>query len=226
MTPPTATPAGDSREEGHPGNGPYCDDSGELARSIDGFPQTWSSGDGCWQGRGGGGGRSPVPRKRMGRSACGSALQDRCAEQLGQERDGQVYVTNNSNVHEKGRGDGNGEEWWWGREGSWDDDAILEEWDSVKLDGGFVEIHETEFFPAQEEGEALDPEGQLLMWDRHVLLRDLRRDVYEVPVELDADCRQFVAWHGERLQHVMVVARVQMLVGVQCYGPSVLCRGC
>ena len=31
-------------------------------------------------------------------------------------------------------------------------------------------------------------------------------------MEVDADCRQFVAWHGEKLEHVMVVAGATALV--------------
>ena len=159
--PPTAPPVGDSREAGQRGDGPCCDYSAELARSSDGLPQTRSSGDAYWRGQGRSGG------KRAGEPGTDVPSDPPTATPAAGSREG----------------DGDEEEGWWEREGSWDDDAILEEWDSVKLDGGFVEIQETEFFLAQVEGEDLDPEGQSLMWDRRILLRDLRGDVYEVPVE-------------------------------------------
>ena len=57
--PPTATTAGDTRLEGRPGDGPCCDDTGELVGSNEGLPQARSGGDGHWRGRGCGGGRSP-----------------------------------------------------------------------------------------------------------------------------------------------------------------------
>ena len=56
--PPAATHADGSRKAGRPGDGPCCDNGERLARSHDGLPQTRSSSNGCWRGRGCSGGRS------------------------------------------------------------------------------------------------------------------------------------------------------------------------
>ena len=85
-------------------------------------------------------------------------------------------------------------EWWQHQEEGWNSDTVLDEWDSVRTCDGFIEVHETVFFPEPTDDRPLDPEGQLLVWDRHVLLRDLRGAVHQVPVHMDRDCRQFAAW--------------------------------
>ena len=83
-------------------------------------------------------------------------------------------------------------EWWQDQEKGWDSDAVLDEWDSVRTGDGFTEVHATVFFPESADDRPLDPEGQLLVWDRHVLLRD-RGAVHRVPVHMDRDYRQFAA---------------------------------
>ena len=74
---------------------------------------------------------------------------------------------------------------------------MLDERDSVRTDDGFAEVHKTLLFPEDVDERPLDPEGQLLVWDRHVLLRDLRGAVHQVPVQLDKDYKQFAAWCTE-----------------------------
>ena len=58
----------------------------------------------------------------------------------------------------------------------------------------------------------MDPEGQLLVWDRHVLLCELRGAVHHVPVELDADYRQFAMWCTADSEHVIFIAGATVLV--------------
>ena len=61
-------------------------------------------------------------------------------------------------------------EWWQDQEEGWESDAVLDEWDSVRTGDGFAEVHATVFFPESADERPLDPEAQLLVWDRHVLL--------------------------------------------------------
>ena len=104
------------------------------------------------------------------------------------------------------------EEWWQDREEGWDSDTVVDEWDSVQTGNGYAEVHKTVFFPEGVDERPLDPEGQLLVWDRHVLLRDLRGAVHQVPVQLDNDNRQFAAWCREQPEHVIFVAGATVLV--------------
>ena len=102
-------------------------------------------------------------------------------------------------------------EWWQDQEEGWDSDTVRE-WDSVRTGDGFVEVHKTVFFPEGVDERPLDPEGQLPVWDRHVLLRDLRGAVHQVPVQLDEDYRQFAAWCPEQLENVIFIAGATVLV--------------
>ena len=63
------------------------------------------------------------------------------------------------------------------------------------------------FFPEGVDERPLDPEGQLLVWDGHVLLRDLRGAVHQVPVQLDNDYRC-----AERPEHVIFITGATVLV--------------
>ena len=103
-------------------------------------------------------------------------------------------------------------EWWQDQEESWDSDAVLDEWDSVRTGDGFTEVHATEFVPESADDRPLDPEGQLLVWDRHVLLRDLRGAVHQVPVHMDRDYRQFAAWCTDQLENVIFIAGATVLL--------------
>ena len=103
-------------------------------------------------------------------------------------------------------------EWWQDQEEGWDSDTVLDEWDSVRTGDGFTEVHKTVFFPEGADDRPLDPEGQLLVWDRHVLLRDLQGAVHQVPVQMDRDCRQFAAWCPEQLGNVIFIAGATVLV--------------
>ena len=58
----------------------------------------------------------------------------------------------------------------------------------------------------------LDLEGQLLVWDRHVLPRDLRGAVHQVPVHMDRDYRQFAAWCPDQLENVIFIAGATVLL--------------
>ena len=80
-------------------------------------------------------------------------------------------------------------DWRQDREEGWDSDTVLDEWDRVHTGDGYAEVHKTVFFPEGVGEWPLDPEGQLLVWDRHVLLCDLRGAVHQVPVQLDNDDR-------------------------------------
>ena len=84
-------------------------------------------------------------------------------------------------------------EWSQDREEGWDSDAGLDEWDSVQTSDGYAEVHKSMFFPEVVDERALDPRGQLLVWDRHILLCDLRGAVHQVPVQVDTDYRHFAA---------------------------------
>ena len=189
--PPTATPAGDSREADQPSDGPCC-----VA-----FP---------WQAR---------------RVRCEALV--RYSDRLTQPGAPQQGVSAGSRpllrgVLETAEGvdlgvvdcAANAEllEWWQDREDGWDSDAVLDEWDSVQTSDGYAEVHKTVFFPEAVDERPLDPEGQLLVWDRHVSLRDLRGAVHQVPVELDADYRQFAAWCTEGPEHVIFIAGATVLV--------------
>ena len=103
-------------------------------------------------------------------------------------------------------------EWWQDREEGWDLDAVLDEWDSAQTSDGYAEVHKTVFFPEGVDERPLDPEERLLVWDRHVLLRDLRGAVHQVPLQLDADYRQFAAWCAEQPEHVIFIAGATVLV--------------
>ena len=103
-------------------------------------------------------------------------------------------------------------EWWQDQEKGWDSDSVLDEWDSVRTGDGFLEVHTTVFFPESADERPLDPEGQLLVWDRHVLLRDLQGAVHQVPVQMERDCRQFAAWCLDRLENVIFIAGAMVLV--------------
>ena len=103
-------------------------------------------------------------------------------------------------------------EWWQDQEEGWDSDAVLDEWDSVRTGDGFTEVHATEFFPESADDRPLDPEGQLLVWDRHVLLRDLQGAVHQVPVHMDRDYRQFAAWCPDQLENVIFIAGATVLL--------------
>ena len=85
-------------------------------------------------------------------------------------------------------------EWWQYQEEGWDSDTVLDEWDSVRTGDGLTKVHATVFFPESADDRPLDPERQLLVWDRHVLLRNLRGAVHQVSVHMDRDYRQFAAW--------------------------------
>ena len=159
--PPAATHAGGSREAGRPGDGPYCDDGQRLARS--GLPQTRSSSGSCWRGRGCSGGKS---RGELSTEVPGSP------PVAGKADLGVVDCAADDELVE----------WWKDREEDWDSDAVLDEWDSVQTGDGYAEVHKTVFFPEGVDQRPLDSEGQLLVWDRHVLLRDLRGAVQQVPV--------------------------------------------
>ena len=103
-------------------------------------------------------------------------------------------------------------EWWQDKEEGWDSDAVLDEWDSVRTGDGFTEVYATEFFPESADDRPLDPEGQLLVWDRHVLLRDLQGAVHQVPVHMDRDYRQFAAWCPDQLENVIFIAGATVLL--------------
>ena len=103
-------------------------------------------------------------------------------------------------------------EWSQDREEGWDSDTVPEEWDSVETGEGFGEVHKTVYFLEGVDERPLDPEGQLLVWDRHVLLRDLRGAVHQVRVQLDRDYRQFAAWCPEQPKHVIFIAGATVLV--------------
>ena len=103
-------------------------------------------------------------------------------------------------------------EWWQDQEKGWDSDTVLDEWDSVRTGDGFAEVHKTVFFPDGADERPLDPEGQLLVWHRHVLLRDLRGAVHQVPVQLDKDYRQFAAWCPAQNENVIFIAGATVLV--------------
>ena len=103
-------------------------------------------------------------------------------------------------------------EWWQDQEEGWDWDTVLDEWDSVRTGDGFTEVHKTVFSPEAVDGPPLDPEGQLLVWDRHVLLRDLQGAVHQIPVQMDGDCKQFAAWCPEQLENVIFIAGATVLV--------------
>ena len=80
-------------------------------------------------------------------------------------------------------------EWWQDQVEGWHSDTVLNEWDSVQNGDGFAEVYKTVFFPEGADERPLDPEGQLLVWDGHLLLRGLRGAVHQVPVQLDKDYR-------------------------------------
>ena len=103
-------------------------------------------------------------------------------------------------------------EWWQDQEEGWDSDTVLDEWDSVKTGNGFTEVHKMLFFPESADDWPLDPEGQSLIWDRHVLLQDLQGAVHQVPVQMDRDCRQFEAWCPEQLENVIFIPGATVLV--------------
>ena len=103
-------------------------------------------------------------------------------------------------------------EWWQDQEKGWDSDTVLDEWDGVRTGDGFNEVHATVFFPETADDRPLDPEGQLLLWDRHVLLRDLRGAVHRIPVHMDRDYRQFAAWCPDQLENVIFIAGATVLV--------------
>ena len=102
--------------------------------------------------------------------------------------------------------------WWQDQEEGWDSDAVLDELDSVRTGDGFTEVHATEFFPESADDRPLDPEGQLLVWDRQVLLQDLRGAVHQVPVHMDRDYRQFAAWCPDQLENVIFIAAATVLL--------------
>ena len=89
---------------------------------------------------------------------------------------------------------------------------MLDEWDSVRTGDGFAEVHKTVFFPEGVDERPFEPEGQLLVWDRHVLLRDLRGALRQVPVQLDKEYRQFAAWCPEQPENVIFIAGATVLV--------------
>ena len=103
-------------------------------------------------------------------------------------------------------------EWLQDQEEGWDSDTVLDEWDSVRTGDAFTKVHKTVFFPESADNRPLDPEGQLLVWDRHVLLRDLQGAVHQVPVQMDRDCRQFAAWCPKQLENVIFIAGATVLV--------------
>ena len=103
-------------------------------------------------------------------------------------------------------------EWWQEQEEGWDSDTVLDEWESVRTGDGFTEVYETAFFPESADDRPLDPEGQSLVWDRHVLLRDLQGVVHQVLVPMDRDCNQFAAWCPEQLEDVIFIAGATVLV--------------
>ena len=75
----------------------------------------------------------------------------------------------------------------------------------MRTGDGFAEVHKTVFLPEGVDEQPLDPEGRLLVWDRHILLRDVRRAVHQVPVQLDKDYRQFAGWCPEQPDHVIII---------------------
>ena len=101
---------------------------------------------------------------------------------------------------------------WQDQEEGWDSDTLLDERDSVRTCDGFTEVHKTVFFPESADDWPLDPEGQLLVWDRHVLLRDLQGAVHQVPVQMDRDCRHFATWCPKQLENVIFRAGATVLV--------------
>ena len=116
-----------------------------LARSHDGLPQTRSSSDGCWRGRGCSGGSS--------------------AGELSAEVPGSPPVAGEADLGVVDcAADDDLVEWLPDREEGWGSDAVLDEWDSVQTSDGYATVHKTVFFPEGVDERPLDPEGQLLVW--------------------------------------------------------------
>ena len=103
-------------------------------------------------------------------------------------------------------------EWWQDQEEGWDSDAVLDEGDSVRTGDGFTEVHATEVFPESADHRPLDPEGQILVSDRQVLLWDPRGAEHQVPVHMDRDYRQFAAWCPDQLENVIFIAGATVLL--------------
>ena len=101
-------------------------------------------------------------------------------------------------------------EWWQDQEKGWDSDTVLDEWGSVRTGDGFTEVHATVFFPESADERPLEPEGRLLVWDRHVLQRDLQGAVHQV--QMDSECRQFAAWCPDQLENAIFIAGATVLV--------------
>ena len=166
-------------------------------------PQTRSSSDGCLRGRGCCGGRS--------------------AGELSTEVPGRPLVAGETDLGVVARAaDDELVEWWQDREEGWDSDAVLNEWDSVQTSDGYAEVHKTVFFLEGVDERPLDPEGQLLVWGRHVLLRDLRGAVHRVPVQLNADYQQFAACCTEQREYVL--HRGGYGIGEECDPTRPWCR--
>ena len=212
--PPTAPIAGDTRQDGQPGDGPCYDGGGELAGSNGGLPQTRSGGDGYWRGRGCSGGRSPVHEEHVRFSGYARSGQDHGEEPRELEGTRQGYVASlgaDLGVVDFGD-DGELVEWWQDREDSWDSATVLDDCDSVQTGDGYTQVHKTVLLSEDVDERPLDPEGQLLVWGRLFLLPDSRGAVHQVPVELDADYRQFAAWCTKDPEHVIFVAGATVLV--------------
>ena len=102
-----------------PGDGPCCDGGGELAGSNDGLPETRSSGDGYWRGRGCSGGQSQgdqgtdvpcgpptaptaIETRQDGQLGDGSYCDD--SERLAGSNDGLPQARSSGDGYRRGRG--------------------------------------------------------------------------------------------------------------------------
>ena len=104
------------------------------------------------------------------------------------------------------------EAWELQREPSWDLDAVVEDREGVSTEegvkgtSGLVECRGPHGDPP------MDAEGQQLMWEKHVLLQDLKADVCEVYTDFDKDCSPITRLCGKKGNATMVIAGATILV--------------
>ena len=88
----------------------------------------------------------------------------------------------------------------------------MEEWESVWTEEGRKQTGEAMVSGRDQPDPRLEAEGQQLLWDKHVMMHDLRGDVYQVYTAFDEYCSQFTRQYGPKGCRTTVIVGATVLV--------------
>ena len=82
----------------------------------------------------------------------------------------------------------------------------------MSIEEGLKQTGQTTVCGGDQRGPQMEAEGQQLVCDRHVMLRHIRGDGYQVYTEFDGDCSQCTRQYGAKGGTTMVIAGATVLV--------------